>query len=124
MLGTPELALILLFVLAPTIPAVIIGVKAGLSYAWVGIIPVGNVVVLANVARQSGWLALTAFVPIVGWVVHAWLWAEVCRRTGQQQALGWLTLLPLVGIVFPWVIALSAREMHDHPSAAREPTAF
>lgn len=91
------------------IPIFVLSMRAELSSPRVAFIPL---VGLANVARaggNSGWIILLRFIPLLNWILMAWLWAAAAIETGQSSALGWLTLIPLLNLILYWVIAFNAK---------------
>ena len=96
--GMP-LIFIIVFLVIPIIGWWKVFVKAG-KPGWAAIVPVYNVVVLAQIAGKPDWWAVLFFVPFVNLVVMVILGMNVAKCFGRGDGFGvGLGLLP--GIFYP-----------------------
>src|SRR5262245_49189886 len=73
--------------------------KAG-KPGWAAIIPIYNLIVLAEVAGKPGWWGLLVFVPCVGFVFWFLMLLEIAKKFGQD-ALYAVLLFFFPYIMFP-----------------------
>jgi hypothetical protein len=97
-----KLGAVLLVMLA-IIAVLIIGMwkvftKAG-KPGWASIVPIYNVMVVAEISGKPNWWGLLCLIPFVGWVVGIIITAGVAKNFGQGVGM---TILMIFGI--GWLI--------------------
>lgn len=81
---------------------------------WLAWIPVGNIVLMANIAKMHWWpvlLLIAVFIPFIGVLagialavfVTMWLW-KICEARGKPGWWAILTLIPIAGSI--WAIIM------------------
>ena len=92
-----------LFVMLGIVAVLIIGMwkvftKAG-KPGWASIVPIYNVMVMAEIAGKPSWWGLLIFIPFVGWIFGIIIFAEVAKKFGKGIGM---TILMIFGI--GWLI--------------------
>jgi hypothetical protein len=101
---------LLIIVVVGGVPAYVIGQRCGVYSAWVAFIPlVGTTLVLLWSIRQSGWMLLLAFIPIVNFFFLLWLVFALPRTHRRRSLWGFGLLVPLVGI-YAYAFTLTPRQ--------------
>lgn len=72
--------------------------KAG-KPGWAALIPIYDVIILAEIAGKPGWWGLLVFVPCVGFIFGILLCIEVAKKFGKDVLFGVLLFL-LAPIMF------------------------
>jgi hypothetical protein len=119
--GPTEVVLLLALVVywvAPAVPAFVIGRRRGLTHAWVAFIPiVGPTIVILRSINHSGWLCILGLISPISLVFYIWLVFVVPRDHGRNR---WWTLpflIPLVNLVAFFFYAFTL-----NPTSARPAT--
>ena len=55
---------------------------------WAALVPIYNLIVVAQIAGKSPWLVLLFLVPCVGIVAHVYLWLHLARAFGKGPGYG------------------------------------
>lgn len=83
-------------------------------YAWLAFIPIANMFLIANIAKQPWWLALIAiivslipFVGIVSVAIMVFFFWKICERLKKPGALSLLMILPIVQLGLLIYLAVS-----------------
>ncbi|MDI9639640.1 hypothetical protein QPK87_05155 [Kamptonema cortianum] len=79
--------------------------KLGDRDPWHALIPILNLFLISRLSKTSPWLWLTFIIPPVGWVVNAYIWAQIGRRR-NRSIWGWLMLIPCFWYISPIAISL------------------
>ena len=92
-----------LFVMLGIVAVLIIGMwkvftKAG-KPGWASIVPIYNVMVMAEIAGKPNWWGLLCLIPFVGWIFGIIITAGVAKNFGQGIGM---TILMIFGI--GWLI--------------------
>ncbi|MFP4423609.1 MAG: hypothetical protein ACLFP2_00095 [Candidatus Woesearchaeota archaeon] len=88
--------------------------RLGTPNAWLAWIPIGNMVLMANMAKMHWWpvlLILIAWIPIIGWIaglvlaVFAIIWQwKICEARNKPGWWAILLIIPLVGNIWGLVM--------------------
>lgn len=78
----------------------------GAGMAW---IPIANLFLMCRIARRPGWWALMCFVPILNLLFFAMLWMGIAEACGKSIFTGLFAIVPLVGLIVPAYLALTAK---------------
>ena len=81
--------------------------KAG-KPGWAAIVPIYNLIVLAEIGGKPGWWGLLCLIPCIGIVIEILIFMEVAKRFGQDAVYGVLLFL-FPFIMFPILGFGSAR---------------
>jgi hypothetical protein len=107
--GVGVLLVLIVFYVAVSLPAYIIGTRRGVESPGVAFIPlVGPTIVMLWSMEESGWLTLLTLVPLVNLVFSIWLYFAMPNRHGRTRWWGAVILfIPIIGLV---VYALTLEE--------------
>ena len=120
-----EIQLILLLTVigwvAFAFPLFIIAQLVKAERAWFAFVPILGLMLLSGIGRgeqrPNVWWGLlwfvAAMIPFAGRMVPAALWAGIAEEVGESQLLGWLVVVPVLGVVGPWIIALRLRRRYQ-----------
>lgn len=72
--------------------------KAG-KPGWAALVPIYNVIVLAEIAGKPGWWGLLVFLPCVGFIFAILLCIELAKKFGKDTLFGVLLALPFIGTI-------------------------
>lgn len=101
-------------------PLFLIGQAFDLNHRWMAFVPVLGYFVLTSAGQTTHWSLALLLIPLVNIIVLPYLWARVCDESGQSEARGWLTLVPILNIIMHWVISTSAvRTMAPRPQPSQ-----
>lgn len=94
----------------PGVPAFVIAQRRGLSNPWVAFVPlVGLWIVLCEATGQSGWVALLALLPMIGFVISLWMAFAVPVAHGRSRLWTLALLVPGLNLLGYWVYAFTLR---------------
>ncbi len=79
--------------------------KTHTENAWLAWIPIGNLILLLNVAKKPIWWILLFLIPLVSIVMAIIVWMAVAEARGKPNWWGILLIIPLVGLVVPGYLA-------------------
>jgi hypothetical protein len=86
--------------------------KAKTENAWLAWIPIGNIYLLTQVAKVSGWWTLGIFaggIPAVGSLavlaLMVWLWWRTSERLGFPNWFGILMVVPIANLIILGILA-------------------
>ncbi len=77
--------------------------------AWLAWFPVLNYYLMCRLAGTSVLLTLPALIPVLNFLVFAYLGAGMAKRVGRSQALGALFGVPLLGNIVPLLLGAGGR---------------
>ena len=72
-----------------------------------GWIPIGNLVLWANIARKPYWWGLLCLAPFAGMVFMALLWMDIAEARKKPYWWGVLSIVPVVSLIVPGYLAWS-----------------
>lgn len=88
--------------------------RLNVDNAWLAWIPIGNLVLLANMAKMHWWpvlLILIAWIPIIGWIggivlmVYGLIWVwKVCEARKRPGWWSLLVLIPFIGGIWAFIM--------------------
>lgn len=81
--------------------------KTHTENAWLAWIPIGNVILMLNVAKKPLWWFLLLLIPLVNIVIAIMIWMAVAEARGKPGWWGILTIVPFVGLIVPGYLAWS-----------------
>jgi len=96
----------------------LIAKKLDVSAAWLAWIPIIQVWTFFQSAGKSLAWILLFFIPIVNVIVSVYLWMCIAENLGKNKWLGLLTLVPLVNLLLPAVLAFSKKAGAETPRPA------
>jgi uncharacterized membrane protein YhaH (DUF805 family) len=90
-------------------PGYVLAKRRGLRNPIVAFVPfVGLWIVLFESIGRSGWLALLAFIPYVGWfVLPLWTGVEMPGRHGRSRWWTAILIVPILNLVGYWAYAFT-----------------
>lgn len=106
----------LLFYILCSIPLYLLAKKADHEMAWVAFIPIFNVLLMLHLARLSLWwmvpILITGmfdylFFNIIYILLYSYIYFKFIEAYGKNGWLGLLLLIPIVGYIFMYYLALS-----------------
>ena len=78
--------------------------KTGTSAGWTAWIPIANLFLMCRIGRVSMAWVLLLLVPIVNLIALAVIWMGIARARGKSPALGFMAMLPGIGLPFPLIL--------------------
>lgn len=105
--GGPELliASAFLILLSCTVPVVIAAQRFGIGQRWWAIVPLGNIVTLVRASGLPKIILFAFVVPVLNLLAWSACWAAIAQRGGRSRFWGYLTFIPGLSLLVPWVIA-------------------
>jgi hypothetical protein len=82
----------------------------GAGLAW---LPIGNLVLMCRIGRQSSMWVLIAFVPLLNMIALVVMWMGIAEARGKPSWAGALVLLPGVGLLMPLYLAAGQETQSD-----------
>ncbi len=86
--------------------------KTKTKNGWLAWVPIGNIYLMTQIAKVSGWWtlsALAAFVPIIGMFIflgiYTWLWWKICEARNKPGWWALLMLIPILNLVMMGIVA-------------------
>jgi hypothetical protein len=102
-LGGIFLLVILVFSVIGGLCVANIAKKLGMSF-WtsfiMAIIPIANMVLLAQMARKPIWWIVLMLIPLVNIVIFIIVWMAIAENMGKPSWWGVMLFIPIVGLVF------------------------
>ncbi len=77
----------------------------GAGLAW---LPILNLFLMCQIGRRSGWWILLCLVPLINLFALAVIWMSIAEMSGKPAWIGAIAIIPLVGLLIPAYLALSA----------------
>jgi len=96
------------FVLLATGPVFILARKFGMAQPGWALLPVVHLYFLARMGDKSPWLLFLLLVPILGAVIHIYLWYHAYEQAYASPGWAFAYIIPLFGIIASWPVALGA----------------
>jgi len=96
--------------------------KTNTPNAWLAWIPIGNVVLMLQIAKKPVWWIILMIIPFVNlvWIILGVIvWMKIAKAVGKPEWLGILSLIPIANIILPGYLAFSKS---DTPAAPATPT--
>jgi hypothetical protein len=78
--------------------------KTGTSAGWLAWIPIANLFQMCRIGRVSMAWVLLLLVPVFNLIALAIIWMGIARARGKSPALGFMAMLPGVGLPFPLIL--------------------
>ncbi len=97
----------------------LLGARMRQRSTWLAWIPVFNFYLMCRLARAPLLLILPALIPVLNFLVFAWLGAGMAKRVGRSGWFGALFGIPLLGNLVP--LALGLHRPTDEEKAAPAP---
>ena len=88
----------------------LIAKKLNVAEAWMSWVPVLNLWPFLSSAGKPCWWVILLLIPFVNIFVIIYLWMCICENLGRNKWLGLLTLVPVVNLILPGVLAFSKNE--------------
>lgn len=88
--------------------------------AWFAFVPFLHLMLMSGIGRGERrpnvrwgllWVA-ASMIPVGGFVVYPALWGGIAEEVGESQVLGWVVVVPLLGLVGPWIMAMRLRRRY------------
>jgi hypothetical protein len=76
----------------------IIADKTGTENSWLAWVPIGNMILMSNIAQKPIWWGLLLLVPYVNVVMMVLIWMKIAERRNFQSWMGFLMLIPVVSL--------------------------
>lgn len=99
-LGLPELIIIAVVWLYPSLCIWKIAGKTGIDAAWMAWIPVLSLYVICKIGRKSGWWFFPCLVPYVGAIVILWLMYQIPVALGVKGPARILAIVPIINFLY------------------------
>ena len=81
--------------------------KTNTENPWLAWIPIGNIILMLNIARKPVWWILLFFIPLVSIVIAIIVWMAIAEARGKPNWWGILLIVPVVNIIVPGYLAWS-----------------
>lgn len=88
----------------------IIANKTNTPNSWLAWIPIANFYLMCKIAGKPGWWTILFFIPIVNIVFAIIVWMGIAEARGKPSWLGIqgiLTIIPLINLVIPGILAFT-----------------
>jgi len=82
-----------------------IATKTGTPNAWLAWIPIGNLILMLNVAKKPLWWFLLFLIPVVNLVMAIIVWMGVAEARGKPNWWGILMIVPVANLFVPGYLA-------------------
>lgn len=79
--------------------------KTGTPNAWLAWIPIGNLILMLNVAKKPLWWFLLFLIPFVNLIIAIIVWMAVAEAVGKPNWWGIVMIVPLANLVVPGYLA-------------------
>jgi hypothetical protein len=90
--------------------------KTNTDNAWLAWIPVGNLILLLQIAKKPIWWIILFFVPFVNLVMIILVWMAVAKELGKPDWLGILMIVPIANLIVPGYLAFSKTVSNSPPA--------
>ena len=101
--GIIILGVFLVFYLVGCLCVANIAKKLGMSF-WnsfiMAIIPIANMVLLAQMAKKPLWWVILMLIPIVNLIIFIIVWMAIAENMGKPSWWGVMLIVPLIGLIF------------------------
>ncbi|MEZ5163256.1 MAG: DUF5684 domain-containing protein [Fimbriimonadaceae bacterium] len=81
--------------------------EEGEEPAWMGFVPILNVVAMVKLANKPMWWVILCFIPCVNIVAGIIIWMAIAERRGKPSWMGLLMLVPCVNFIIPFYLAFA-----------------
>ena len=88
----------------------LIAKRLNVTEAWMSWVPILNLWPLLSSAGKPCWWVILLLIPFVNIFIIVYLWMCICENLGRNKWLGLLTLVPVVNLILPGVLAFSKSE--------------
>jgi hypothetical protein len=78
--------------------------KTAMSAGWTAWIPIANLFLMCRIGRVSMAWVLLLLVPIFNLIALAVIWMGIARARGKSPGLGFMAMIPGVGLPFPLIL--------------------
>ena len=89
------------------LPIYTVAQKTNQENTWFAFVPILNFVLLIKAAGKEMWLIVLLLIPCTFIFAWAYLWAEVALKLNKSSILGWLSVIPGLHVIMPFVIAFA-----------------
>jgi len=79
--------------------------KTGTPNAWLAWIPIGNLILMLNVAKKPSWWFLLFLIPLVNLIMAIIVWMGVAEAVGKPNWWGIIMIVPLANLFVPGYLA-------------------
>lgn len=85
--------------------------KQSTPNAWFAFVPILQLVLLFQMVEMPVWYVALILIPCIGWIAlwvfYMMAWMKLAERNGKPGFFGILCGVPLLGIIFPPIIAFT-----------------
>jgi hypothetical protein len=81
--------------------------KTNTANGWLAWIPIGNIILMLEIAKKPIWWIILFFIPLVNLVMSILVWMGIAEARSKPSWWGILLIIPVVNIIVPGYLAWS-----------------
>ena len=81
--------------------------KTNTPNAWMAWIPIVNIVLMLQIAKQPVWWIILMLIPLVNLIIGIIVWMKVAEARGKPGWVGVLLIVPVAGLLVPGYLAFT-----------------
>lgn len=81
--------------------------KTNTPNAWMAWIPIVNIVLMLQIAKQPVWWIILMLIPLVNIIIGIIVWMKVAEARGKPGWVGALLIVPVAGLLVPGYLAFT-----------------
>ncbi|MBX7149872.1 hypothetical protein K1X76_12445 [bacterium] len=81
--------------------------KTNTPNAWMAWIPIVNIVLILQIAKQPMWWIILLLIPFVNIVMSIIVWMKIAEARGKPGWVGVLLIVPVAGLFVPGYLAFT-----------------
>lgn len=95
--------------------------KTNTPNAWFAFVPILNIALMIQIARQSLWWLLALLVPLVNVIVIIWLWMKVAEARNRPSWWGILMIIGPINLIVLYFLAFKDADTSVVQASASTP---
>jgi len=94
--------------------------KSGTNHGWLAWFPLLNLFLMCKIAKKSGFLAFTLFIPIINFFTSWKIWAGIAKSVGRSGFWGAIAVIPPFFLFVPGILALVGKDQKPPIASNKE----